>query len=374
MKIVDMSNNSEIFRIVALQAKIFYSKTSILFKYKEIIDQYADVHEHYYIVIGDYKGNKCLFVSIHKSRYFVRIMCGLVPKNANTCPVLIHPTIPGIIYANIKQNSSLNITYISFNGGKNFQSMKLESNKYGCQEDLCDIKLRFPCTFENEIYFPKEWLATLDGADIYFGRRKYYFFISSNGGTTWKIFPYSNFAVRSFNGGGIIVGINMSKNKIIYSFDQGETFYQISIFDELQIIVNAMKVRNNQSEGLVIFGRNTNKDTFFIAHVDFGTILKRSCERGDYEAWSPLRFNRTCYQGQETVYLKKNPNSLCFDPQLTTSKTSQQCPCWVEDFNCRFHYSYVNDQCVLDQYSDIKYTVLDCESGNIPLYNLNGYE
>ncbi|KII73244.1 hypothetical protein RF11_03645 [Thelohanellus kitauei] len=90
---------------------------------------------------------------------------------------------------------------------------------------------------------------------------------------------------------------------MLYSFDEGNNYYKLSIFDEDDIIDDERVIGIGENERLVIFGRNLIKSTLIIAHVDFLKLLKRACQMNDYSKWSMSRTNANCYQG---VYKHKD--------------------------------------------------------------------
>ncbi|KII62241.1 VPS10 domain-containing receptor SorCS1 [Thelohanellus kitauei] len=346
-----MSNNfSEIFKIHAFNGRLLLASSSVVIRYRklsnqdarklerkwnliiwdyekkrETVIQYFDVNDNYYIVATDVTGNICLFNSYDKSSYFVTVVCDLEPNNANKCPILIHPTLSGVIFANFKPVSKNSHTYISKNSGKTFEKIQHEDKK-------SDLKLNIPCKYSQKKYFPKEWIIMTTGSVTNIRNNIYTNFVSFDGGQIWKIIRFSNLGEAAINGGGTIVVVNGETNKIAYSFDEGKTYYQMPVFKNDDVLLNAFIVGTTINERIVVYGRNSNKSRLMIAYFDFRSLLKHSCQIDDYSPWSVIRSNKNCYRGQERVYLKKNINSMCFDNQTYTLNITKPCPCDLEDF------------------------------------------
>ncbi|KII60501.1 VPS10 domain-containing receptor SorCS1 [Thelohanellus kitauei] len=411
MQVRDMSNNNAIiFQIHAIQGRILYAPSSLIINFMNVknvfyglakyewnlmiydfetrqsvavvlptlfhlktLDQYDDLHGHYYIVATDLLENRCLFTSYDKGSYFVTVMCDLSKKTLNTCPVLIHPFLPGVIYANVRPELKLFHTYYSKNDGKMFGKMKIDYQNRACVNGLGDGQFHLPCVYKPYQFFMKEWIISLAGYYGHYQTDQIHFFITFNAGKIWKLVPFSNFPVRIMNEGGIILGLNQSTNKLIYSFDEGNTYYGLSIFDEDQFVIEVAIIGTAEKERAIFYGHDANRSTLLIAHVDFTKILKRTCIMEDYSPWILTRYHGSCYQGQEIIYLKKNMNSTCIDNQTDTEMISKSCPCYLEDFQCRFNYFFKDDYCILDRFSDFKTVNLKCEPEHRPVTPLNGF-
>ncbi|KII60550.1 hypothetical protein RF11_06550 [Thelohanellus kitauei] len=85
------------------------------------------------------------------------------------------------------------------------------------------------------------------------------------------------------------------------------------------------------------------------------------------------RSNGNCYQGHEVVYLKKNTNAGCFDNRTVTFHFNKSCPCYLEDFQCRFNYYYKFKYCIKDEFSDFIPDTLKCEPGTQPVDGFDGF-
>ncbi|KII67505.1 VPS10 domain-containing receptor SorCS1 [Thelohanellus kitauei] len=253
-------------------------------------------------------------------------------QHLHICPILIHPKLPGVIFANFKPALNQFATYFSRNNGKTFEKMKYDSNNDGCVDNLCDAKLHLPCYIKPNVFCTKEWIITMAGENKNSELDRTQYFVTFNAGSIWKKVPFSKFAVKTMNGGGIIVGLNLHTNKVVYSFDEGKTYSRLSIYDDDEIIIEAAKIGIAENERLVIYGRDSNRSTLIITHY----VLKytdRTCVSTDYSPWSLVRSKGNCYQGKSIVYMKKNIDSMCMDNQTNTIKISTPCLCNLNDFH-----------------------------------------
>ncbi|KII72828.1 VPS10 domain-containing receptor SorCS1 [Thelohanellus kitauei] len=128
-----------------------------------------------------------------------------------------------------------------------------------------------------------------------------------------------------------------------------------------------------ENEAFIFFGMNQNKSRMIFTHVDFTSLFNRTCERDDYYPWTFTRNGETCYQGHEIVYFVKNINSFCINNYTSSLQIKHNCPCFVQDFQCRFNYYYNDGYCELDRYSDLEIHQLNCESNLKPIRYLNGF-
>ncbi|KII73669.1 Vacuolar protein sorting/targeting protein 10 [Thelohanellus kitauei] len=149
--------------------------------------------------------------------------------------------------------------------------MKYINKKSGCLNGLCDARFHLPCEYLPHIYFHKEWFAQLYGEADNF--HSYQSFVSFDGGKLWKRVPFKNFDIRYMNGGGIIAGVNITTKLIVYSFDEGKTYYHISINPEVETIVDAGRFWDNKNERLFVFGQDTNKTKLIVTTVDFTNLI-----------------------------------------------------------------------------------------------------
>ncbi|KII71675.1 Vacuolar protein sorting/targeting protein 10 [Thelohanellus kitauei] len=141
-----------------------------------------------------------------------------------------------------------------------------------CVSGSCDVKLHLQCICPPHVYFQTEWLVTIVGYESSRINKTFHYLMSFNGGVTWKKAPASNSAIRSFNEGGIIVSLNKTTRQIIYSFDEGKTYYYMDIFQEKVVIIDAVHAGKTDTEKMIIFGRNQEKNIMVIANIDFTTI------------------------------------------------------------------------------------------------------
>ncbi|KII71015.1 hypothetical protein RF11_15103 [Thelohanellus kitauei] len=93
----------------------------------------------------------------------------------------------------------------------------------------------------------------------------------------------------------------------------------------------------------------------------------------DYSKWSISRNKANCYQGLEVYYWKKNVNAMCFDNRTASLNITKSCPCYLEDFQCRFNYYYIHEYCSIETFSDFNDDNCQCELGTYPLSTQNGF-
>ncbi|KII71559.1 hypothetical protein RF11_00801 [Thelohanellus kitauei] len=239
-----------------------------MIKSKFRINDYSDIHGTYYIVARDVNHESCLFMSYDKTQYFVTVVCGFMNKFVLTNTLQIHPMLPDVILLNIHKNKRDFNTYLSKNNGKTFDNIKYEDKNTGCNKGLCNARLNF-----NDIHFfhdafPREWIIKLTSFDDRFQH-----IVTFDGGETWKVVPYAVRHIKFLNGGGIIVGIDRTNNKIIYSFDEGKIYYHMPIFQKDDIIFSSLIIGTAENERLIIYGRNSNNTVLKITCVDFTKLL-----------------------------------------------------------------------------------------------------
>ncbi|KII68761.1 hypothetical protein RF11_12035 [Thelohanellus kitauei] len=304
IQIVDMSDShSPIFNVESIDGWIIEAPTSMLVKYKKVsnktggleesewnlmildyeskrkvevilpnlfrisnVEQYNDVHRHYYIVVTDIDGARCLFTSI-KTSYFVRVVCYL-HNSEDECYIMIHPTLPGVILSNLYYKNHYLKTYISMNNRKSFDIIKYKDKNGNSVDSLFEHKLKLECKHSNMEYFPNEWMIKLKTLGD-----KLTHFLTFDGGKNWRIIPFLSLWVKTLNGGGIIVGFDTKTNEMVYSFDEGITYYHISIFEQDDIILDTQIIGVAENQRLVVFGRKSNMSQLIIAVVDFINIF-----------------------------------------------------------------------------------------------------
>ncbi|KII61149.1 VPS10 domain-containing receptor SorCS1 [Thelohanellus kitauei] len=288
---------------------------------------YIDIHGNYYIVAEDVYQQACLFMSYNKTPYFVTVMSGFSHENLDRTPIIIHPTLPDVILLNIHEFGDDFNTYISKNNGKTFDMIKYEDKSKGCNKGLCSAKLNFEGIHLVHDAFTREWIIKLTSIDD-----RFQYIVTFDAGETWRVVPFANYHVNILNGGGIIMSIDRTNNKMVYSFDEGKIYYHMPIFQKDDIIFSSMIIGTADNERLIIYGRNSNNTVLKITYVDFTTLFKKPCQHDDYSPWSFSRSRGNCYNGQEVVYWKKNVNAMCIDNRTATMKNSKTCPCYLQDF------------------------------------------
>ncbi|KII74894.1 hypothetical protein RF11_12634 [Thelohanellus kitauei] len=239
--------------------------------------QYFSLHGNFYIVANDVYGTNCLFTSYGRSKYFIRIKCGITfTISGEFCSVLIHPHLKGIIYANIDTHSRQRYTSISVNDGKTFSAMTLESNQSECANENCFVKIHLPCNTKSNNYIPKEWILTFKGSYVMNDIIHSSGLVSFNGGKSWKIVPFDDESALILNNGGIVFGVNKITNEIIYSFDEGQVYYHTSVYVEGEQILELLQNGHMQKEYAVIVSVPENEQFWTFTHINFSNILSKT--------------------------------------------------------------------------------------------------
>ncbi|KII73720.1 hypothetical protein RF11_11018 [Thelohanellus kitauei] len=316
MLILDISNNySEVVRHENVKGAMFLSDSSVLFQYTKRVNHFVNIHGHYYIEIRDRDGVNCLFTSHDRSEYFIRLTCDLESETTGRTSVAFHPLLPGIIYANLKIGKNT-YTHISMNYGKNFSAMKFIKKPSLCDDGSCHVKLNLPTITQNHQYFQKEWIAAFDIVDNFTIKHIGRHLISFDGGQNWKSVPFSHFYAQILNQGGIAMGLNQNTRKIIYTFDEGNTYYHHNFYGPGEVFVSGMKTGKLKNESFNSYDK-----------------IDRTCENDDYLPWDLPTENGLCFQGRNISYKKKKLSSLCVDTEpYLKILTSKPCPCSLDDY------------------------------------------
>ncbi|KII70411.1 hypothetical protein RF11_09673 [Thelohanellus kitauei] len=238
----------------------------------KIVHNFVDIHGHFYIEVSNIKGVNCLFVSHDRSENFVRLTCDLESKTPPDTSVAFHPLVPGIIYANLKKGKRT-YTHISMNYGKNFSAMKLEKKNGLCDGGYCNIKLNLPSVIQRNLYFQSKWISAFDIVDYSTGKVIERYLISFDGGQNWKLVPFSYFHVQALNQGGIVFGFDPKTKKIVYSFDEGKTYYHKTIYGSNEFGLTSTHTGKFENSRYIILARDKLNNDLLITRIDFPHIF-----------------------------------------------------------------------------------------------------
>lgn len=228
------------------------------------------------MVLIDDKQVGCLFGSYNMKEFFVRLICNLAHKITDEeCPVLVHPSLPGVLFANIHSPKGP-VTYVSFNDGKTFIPASLDSTNELCLDDQCPVKLELKCDTSHKNNLPTQWIMTFHG-DYYFGHTKYtHYLITYNGGAKFKMVPHGDFQTVVLNQGSVIVGIDFLTNNIVYSYNEGVNWFYTEIYKDQERILLLLPDGKFKKEFISIISTTASGDSWVFSTVSFSNVLSKS--------------------------------------------------------------------------------------------------
>ncbi|KII64194.1 VPS10 domain-containing receptor SorCS3 [Thelohanellus kitauei] len=302
------------------------------------------------------------------------------------CPVVIHPHLPGVIYANLKTNGLRTRTYVSFDDGKTFKPVELEFEKSECIGKYCGLELHLKCSMDiMSNNFPQKWAVKFDGISHKYGSTSQHIYISFNGGKSWNRLNSMINKVVMLNNGGLVFGTESPTGRIVFSYDEGNMWYYENINSNDIVDIIPLESQNNLLIAAINHKKLINVYSLFL--FNFSKVISslclmsdRTCAIDDFETWYLPRYFGKCFQGQEMSYLKKKCFSMCVDSRALLLPTINPCPCAIEDFNwynitymSKPNYYYENNICVLDLHSNYTEPIKTCPVGAEPLIHLNGF-
>ncbi|KII62303.1 hypothetical protein RF11_03345 [Thelohanellus kitauei] len=146
--------------------------------------------------------------------------------------------------------------------------MKFENINSDGSKSLIDSQIDLNPHY-SEIIVTNERIMILYTKSFYYDNQQYLILYSDE--MIWKRFPFSKISL--LNKGGIIVVLNKTANTIMYTFDEGKSYYSLSLCDEYQSIHGLKTIGENENEALMIHGRNRNQSLIIITRVDFTSIF-----------------------------------------------------------------------------------------------------
>ncbi|KII73722.1 hypothetical protein RF11_11020 [Thelohanellus kitauei] len=159
------------------------------------------------------------------------------------------------------------------NYGKNFSAMKLEKKNGLCDDGSCHIKLSLASITNINLYFQHEWISAFKTFDNLKNKYTGKHLISFDGGQNWKLVPFSYFHVQALNQGGIVFGFDQKTKKIIYSFDEGKTYYHKTIYYINEVGKTSTPTGKFENQRFIILAKDTLYNYLLITHIDFSKVL-----------------------------------------------------------------------------------------------------
>ena len=192
-------------------------------------------------------------------------------------------------------------------------------------------------------------------------------FITSDGGVNWRMAMKGNYIWDYGDQGSIIVIVKEREvtNKVHYTRDEGSSWIDYEFSEENMVIIAITTVPSDTSRNFLLWGKNPNdNDKIVTINLDFTGLTDRRCElslhdlsskKADYYLWKPKHplQNDDCLFGQETEYLRKKPESDCYNgPKIPDPVVARTCECTRRDFEW-----YVNFFISFFVYKDAKLDV-----------------
>ncbi|KII71478.1 hypothetical protein RF11_07489 [Thelohanellus kitauei] len=149
--------------------------------------------------------------------------------------------------------------------------MKIENIEGDGVKEYINPQLIFPYIIEGNTLFANERIMVMETSDHKY--RDFPYFIFYNGDNIGKHFPFSS--IQFLNKGGIILGLDKTSKIIMYTFDEGQTYYNLSFSDEYTFIYGVTSMGHYENEAFIFFGMNQNKSRMIFTHVDFTSLFSR---------------------------------------------------------------------------------------------------
>ena len=192
-------------------------------------------------------------------------------------------------------------------------------------------------------------------------------FLSRDGGVHWyKIGNGSHIYEIGDQGGLILMAEDQQASKFIYlTWNQGQTWKKIKISDEDLLITNIVQERDNVGLKFQVYGISKQQGKYgFMVPLNFEKLLPRNCDhwedpdKSDYEIWIPTSQDNKCLMGKKISYLRRKPNSECFNPDgLNLVNRPEICECTMEDYECDVEFvKNKYNECVLPNHKEIDFS------------------
>ncbi|KII73264.1 VPS10 domain-containing receptor SorCS3 [Thelohanellus kitauei] len=342
-------------------------------KYLKYYNDAFYYHGNLYFLAWNKDSQLCLCTT-NPDGQIIRLICNLPMYEGGNgkCSFVANPHLYGVILANLKVGDKKIRTYISLNNGKHFMPLEFIENNPDCGDYSCGVELDLICSSDSiHIHFPENGIVRFQGTYFKKDFSHRYNFISFNGGKNFKMIDTSIEKLVVWNRGGFIFGTERGNGKIWYSHDEAYSWYRIKI--AATKFMELIPLEHSKNLVVVTINYDETKKTYSLLIFDFSKIFKKSCKTYDYEDWYLPRFHMNCFQGQEVVYMKKKPSSICYDDRRSFLPITEPCPCFISDFHCKPNYYLKENFCILERLSNVNESFKRCPIGTKPLIKWNGF-
>ena len=211
------------------------------------------------------------------------------------------------------------------------------------------------------------------GKYLSFNDEEIHTYLSRDGGLSWSGVRKGPHVYEIGDYGGLIVMAETSKitDKILYSWDEGETFQEI-ILNTKFLVKNIIIEPSSTRQHFVIYGETQMKNgekKGILMGINFKSLNLPQCrksdepekEDSDYEIWTPNdgRIGHECLMGTRTIYVRRKPKRNCFNGiTFERKKKIEQCKCTEDDYECDYGFTrlYTSDPCTM--VNDLKNNLL----------------
>ncbi|KAK9246539.1 hypothetical protein V1506DRAFT_487695 [Lipomyces tetrasporus] len=183
-------------------------------------------------------------------------------------------------------------------------------------------------------------------------------YLTRDGGATWKELAKGTYMWEYGDQGSIIVLVEqVPTNKLTYTFNEGNTWEELTFFDEVVDVSDISTVPSDTSRKFLIHAKpgQSYGDKTLLVQVDFTGTTDVKCKldekdpsHDDFELWTPQRPGTSdkCLFGHETEYHRKIPDHMCFIGDKVIQPHAvvvRNCSCTRLDYECDENYYLAND-------------------------------
>ncbi|KAK3610584.1 hypothetical protein CHS0354_009024 [Potamilus streckersoni] len=175
-------------------------------------------------------------------------------------------------------------------------------------------------------------------------------FISNDGGYNWKKILTGHHMYQIADSGGLLVAVpNPTKEpkELKFSADQGNCWHSYQFTNESIHLTGLLTEPGEKSIIVSIWGYRIS-DKKWVSHViDFKKVIKRQCDKSDYEPWTPHIESRKeegldisgCLLGKRETIMRLKKDSWCYNGyEYEKESTTKICQCTREDYECEYGY------------------------------------
>jgi len=165
-------------------------------------------------------------------------------------------------------------------------------------------------------------------------------FLSVDGGVTWKLLDSApDFLSFCDLGSLILLGSNQDLS-LKYSWNMGynSTEFPLNNFHNQAAITNIVSHPLSNAQEFLVIGETDKGGILegFVILLDFSEDKERQCQKpDDYELFTPKAYEEDCILGRRVSYLRKKPDSQCYNGQdFEPIEKQENCECSSLDFEC----------------------------------------